>query len=309
MTCGFQKSWWLALITVAAMNLSTLLYSLAARLLGFTASTLAAAFVGELVIAAAIIIGACLLGISSPEKLFKKSDCRRYPIKLLPLLVLLAIITQYFVIYSLLPVHSILSILFGVERSSDLVPEGAVQLAWSFLLLCVTAPILEEFLCRGIIMKLLEKYGFMISLITSSLIFSLMHFDIRNLLQIFFMGIMLGTVKQMTGSIWASVTVHAVNNFVSLLQMTLLEDTSGFWVIFCSILAVAAFPPVLYIFLRQTEALGIRKNIVIGSDVSCGFSAAALICIMLVIGYNMAILFSRMANGDILTELFMLMGN
>lgn len=85
----------------------------------------------------------------------------------------------------------------------------------------ILTPIAEEILCRGIIHRAFAKrYGLWIGVITSSLFFTLIHIDIVAFLPIFLFSVILSLSYHWTKTLWAPITLHALNNiFVTVLVM------------------------------------------------------------------------------------------
>ena len=87
-----------------------------------------------------------------------------------------------------------------------------------FLFLCVA--FLEESVFRGYMLrKLLEKFSPIVSLTLSSLIFSLLHcfneeITILSIINIFFIGLLLGMLFLKTKNIWLVVGLHCLWNYV-----------------------------------------------------------------------------------------------
>lgn len=85
----------------------------------------------------------------------------------------------------------------------------------------VVPALVEEFAVRGVIMQPLRRYGDRFAIIMSSVIFGIMH---GNMVQIPFAivaGIALGYFAIATKSIWTSVAIHFLNNFISVLFTSL----------------------------------------------------------------------------------------
>ena len=76
----------------------------------------------------------------------------------------------------------------------------------------VTPALCEETLCRGLIMSGLRRLGMWPALLISGLLFGLAHASIYRLLPTFFLGVVLGYAVWKTGSLWAGVIGHALNN-------------------------------------------------------------------------------------------------
>ena len=84
----------------------------------------------------------------------------------------------------------------------------------------VVAPIYEELLFRGIIFpKLIQKTNFAIALLLSSLIFAVLHFHLSALLPLFVLSIILSITYLYTSTIWASISLHALFNLISIIAV------------------------------------------------------------------------------------------
>jgi len=85
----------------------------------------------------------------------------------------------------------------------------------TFLLVVVIAPLSEEWLHRGIILKgLLTHYSPLKAIIWSSVIFGVMHVDPRLMVYAFCGGLAMGWVYWRTRSLWCCIFMHAANNVV-----------------------------------------------------------------------------------------------
>lgn len=118
----------------------------------------------------------------------------------------------------------------------------------------VIPPLTEEFAFRGAVLGELKKHGEGFALITSSVLFGLMH---RNFIQIFFaflVGLTLGFIRIKTGSIWVSIAVHALNNFLAVIcdYLTDILPKSG---------AILIYPitNIIYMLLGITGLLYVSK--------------------------------------------------
>lgn len=78
----------------------------------------------------------------------------------------------------------------------------------------IVAPIFEEILCRGIILEgLLLRNKPYISIIISSLIFSIMHGNLVQIPNAFFIGVIIGIIYYKTKSLLPCIFAHFTNNF------------------------------------------------------------------------------------------------
>jgi len=85
-------------------------------------------------------------------------------------------------------------------------------LLWSFSVV-VIAPLLEEFIFRGLILhKLALKWGLVPGVLVSSLLFSLIHFRF-DLGPLFLAGLLFAFLYLRSGSLWSSICCHALYNF------------------------------------------------------------------------------------------------
>ncbi len=115
----------------------------------------------------------------------------------------------------------------------------------NFISVALMAPLLEEWLCRGMILRGLLKNGthpaFAIAL--SALFFAAIHGNLWQALPAFLLGALFGYVYYKTGSLKLTVLMHFTNNFTSLLVSRIDEigDTDSwinvmpegcYWVLF-----------------------------------------------------------------------------
>ena len=132
---------------------------------------------------------------------------------------------------------------------------------WStFLLAAIFAPIFEEWLCRGMVLRgLLTKMKPGWAIVVSALFFALIHMNPWQALNAFIIGVIMGYVYYKTGSLWLTMLIHFVNNgsSVVLSQFTSLEETS-YWIelmdrstyVVVYVLGVAALAACIWAFKR-----------------------------------------------------------
>lgn len=96
-------------------------------------------------------------------------------------------------------------------------PEGRLALA---LVAVVAAPLLEEFVFRGLVQGALERRrGPLPAILLTASIFAALHW-LPTLLPLYlFLGAAFGFAVWATRSIWAGVLLHAANNSAAVLQM------------------------------------------------------------------------------------------
>ena len=83
----------------------------------------------------------------------------------------------------------------------------------SFLLTAIFAPIFEEWLCRGMVLRgLLTKMKPGWAIVISALFFAVIHMNPWQALNAFLIGLVMGYVYYKTGCLWLTMLMHFVNN-------------------------------------------------------------------------------------------------
>lgn len=88
----------------------------------------------------------------------------------------------------------------------------------SVLMSGICAPVLEEFFCRGIILRgLLKTMQPLYAVLWSSVFFAILHLNPWQAFPAFFCGLFLGWLYYRTRNYWMVVALHAINNISTLL--------------------------------------------------------------------------------------------
>lgn len=86
------------------------------------------------------------------------------------------------------------------------------------LLVGLFVPIAEETMFRGVLQTALTgRFGAVLGILGSSLLFGVIHVDPVLFPPLFVMGLMLGFLRYYYGSIWAAVLFHSLNNTITVL--------------------------------------------------------------------------------------------
>ena len=86
----------------------------------------------------------------------------------------------------------------------------------AFIVLVVLAPVVEEVIFRGFLYgKLRAKLGVASSILITSLIFAILHFQWNVSVNVFALSVVLCTLREVTGTIYASILTHMVKNGVA----------------------------------------------------------------------------------------------
>ncbi|MCB2297675.1 CPBP family intramembrane glutamic endopeptidase [Clostridium tagluense] len=81
----------------------------------------------------------------------------------------------------------------------------------------VVAPIYEEIIFRGILLKgMAKKINPIIALVVSALFFAVVHLNVPQGINAFLLGLVIGFIYLTTGSIYLSIFAHFINNLLAL---------------------------------------------------------------------------------------------
>jgi len=93
---------------------------------------------------------------------------------------------------------------------------GQLEYVLAFISLVVIAPLAEEILFRGYLLGKLRKYApLWLSILITSALFALVHFQWNVAIDVFVLSIVLCLLRVYTGSLWASVLLHMLKNGVA----------------------------------------------------------------------------------------------
>ncbi|MDR0691415.1 MAG: CPBP family intramembrane metalloprotease [Prevotellaceae bacterium] len=97
----------------------------------------------------------------------------------------------------------------------------------TFLSAVVAAPLAEEWLCRGVILKgLLTHYSPRKAIIWSAVLFGVLHVYPWQAIPAFCIALAIGWVYWRTQSLWPCIFMHAVNNGIAFLTLLLFPDVA-----------------------------------------------------------------------------------
>ncbi len=135
---------------------------------------------------------------------------------------------------------------------------------WDMVLsTCILAPLLEEFLCRGMMLRgMLSHMSPRKAIIWSAVIFAVMHMNPWQSIPALLIGLLLGWVYWRTHCLWATIFLHCFNNSLSTLLSRLMPDIpvdaslqdllppTTWWIVFC--VSVVVLTITLYILHEKT---------------------------------------------------------
>lgn len=162
-----------------------------------------------------------------------------------------------YVLISSATIHNLINLMpmpTNIEMAFDeLLNQNILFILFSIV---IEAAILEEFICRGLVLNgLLNKYSPRTAIIISAVAFGVMHANIPQFINATILGLFLGLIYYKTKSLVLCIIVHAANNaFVFLIP----ELTNIYIIIPLYIIYLVAG---IIIFKRFFNGLGLKQGL------------------------------------------------
>lgn len=102
-------------------------------------------------------------------------------------------------------------------------PKGPLGILISVLSIAFFPAFIEEFSLRGIVLGFLRRHSSTLAIIGSALVFGFMHASTEQIVFAFFVGLILGFITVKTESLWPAITIHFINNLISVMSSYLSE--------------------------------------------------------------------------------------
>ena len=115
------------------------------------------------------------------------------------------------------------------EKLMETIMNGPIWI--TFISVSIFAPLFEEWLCRGMVLRgLLQKGKPVAAIVVSALFFALLHANPWQALPAFMLGLLFGYVYYKTGSLKLTMLMHCVNNTLALVfsKIPSLEEADSF---------------------------------------------------------------------------------
>ncbi len=114
------------------------------------------------------------------------------------------------------PVQPIVDLLLKEKKMSMLI--------YASIFAAVAGPIMEEIFFRGFMYNALKKkMGILLSMLLTSIIFSLLHAHLIGIVPILILGLLLNYLYEKTGSLIPSIVVHITHNLASLAMVFMMK--------------------------------------------------------------------------------------
>lgn len=198
----------------------------------------------------------------------------RFPkLKMVVLAVFSILIAQFFIDFLVkintdIPLPSWLGFLKDLQDKNDKLlnnlmnSAGFVRFTGVSMVLAVIPAIVEEMFFRGLLLgdMLKARTQPAAAIVFTGLIFAVFHFEFQNTIAIWALGCFLGYLYYVSGSLWLSISVHFVNNFLEVLLKYLynnkvitsdLSNTST--PIYITIIAITIFIGCLFLFNKWKQ--------------------------------------------------------
>lgn len=117
----------------------------------------------------------------------------------------------------------------GQQRIFDEMMSNGVH---SIIIACLVAPVLEEMLFRGLVLRsFLQQYSRKLAFLASALLFGMAHMNIYQFLCASLLGLVCAWLYDKTRSLWPGIALHAGSNGVALYayRWTAARGISGNW--------------------------------------------------------------------------------
>lgn len=106
------------------------------------------------------------------------------------------------------------------QENMELLKQSVGRGGWTILMTVVLAPVFEEMIFRGAILESIRRRsGALAAVVISALIFGLVHLIPQQVVNAFFIGLILGYIYIRTHSLLPVIVIHAVNNMIAYIGM------------------------------------------------------------------------------------------
>lgn len=132
-------------------------------------------------------------------------------------------------------------------------PTGIVESVIYVFVLILLAPITEEPIFRGFVLRAWLRRGTALGLVLSGVLFASFHFQLASLIPLTFLGVALGLLALRSNSLYSSVIAHICYNTIGTLFLVIptLYETSEWLIIGAGMIATPLAILLLWAFTRR----------------------------------------------------------
>lgn len=122
-----------------------------------------------------------------------------------------------------------ISLLFTENAASSVIESMVNEYTWVYMIsiMALTPAIFEEMIYRGVFFCGLRKAGLCISVLTSALLFGLMHMNVNQFCYAMAMGMMMAMIVEVTGSLLSTMIIHFTVNATTTTMAYLFNKTGA----------------------------------------------------------------------------------
>lgn len=147
--------------------------------------------------------------------------------------------------------------LITLDMSLNTSPEYNIIL---FLLSCISAPIFEELLFRGVVLRAFSRVNVNFGIIMSAFLFAIFHGNIPQAINAFFVGIVLAYVAVKTGSVILCIILHFCANLNGMIQQIILSKNYLAAIIYSNVFMIAFLTAAIIILITDRKNFSIIKT-------------------------------------------------
>ncbi len=152
---------------------------------------------------------------------------------------------------------------------SDLVADTIMGLdIWfNLIIVVILAPVIEELFYRKLLIERLSRYGERVAVITSGLIFGLVHGNISQFFYAFALGLAFGYVFVKTGKIRYTIAFHIIINFMgSVIAPMVLKETTVLTLLYGNVVLGIVIAGLVLFFINKKRISFKQSEIVLSKE-------------------------------------------
>ncbi len=157
----------------------------------------------------------------------------------------------------------------------------------SILYSVVGAPIFEELLFRGFVMKSLSRYNVLFGMIASSLLFGMWHQNIGQLVNASIVGMIFAYAAYKTNSILTSIFLHSIANFNAVIMQNIINYNEPFaeaiWAIVALVFITAAIIIICVAIAKKQIGIPVPTKAESRRGIALGISSWGLVSTVVIL--------------------------